>query len=413
MKRCALLSVGDELLDGRVADTNSDFLSSRLLPLGWKVMLRAAVADDIQTISYTLSMALQAADLIVVTGGLGPTADDLTREAVALALGRELERDPEVEEKLRSFFSSMGRAMTPSNARQADRIRGAEWLPARLGTAPGQWVEESGKVIVLLPGVPREMRDMVDGDVVPRLRERYPGGEVHAAVLLVAARPESEVGERVEEVLRGLEGLKASYRALTGQVEIRLSSPDGRILEEGRRRVREAFGHWLVAEGEESLEGNLGRELKARGLTLSVAESCTGGMVGERITRIPGSSEYFLGGVVAYSYRAKEELLGVDAALLREKGAVCEEVAVAMARGTRERLGADLGLSVTGVAGPGQGGEREPVGTVALGIADGKGCSAFRYRLPGNREMVRTFAANIALALAYFWVRGVEVAGLR
>lgn len=413
MKRCALLAVGDEILDGRITDTNSDFISSRLLPLGWKVVLRAAVGDDLETLSSTIAFALEACDLLVVTGGLGPTGDDLTREAVALTLGRELERDPEVEERLRVFFASMGREMSPSNARQADRVKGAEWLAARLGTAPGQWIEEAGRVIVLLPGVPREMRDMLDGDVLPRLRERFPGGESAVAVLRVAARPESEVGEVVGKDLTGLEGLRVSYRALTGQVEVRLVAEEPGLVEEGRRRVRESLGHWIVAEGEETLEGNLGRELRERGLTLALAESCTGGMVGERITAVPGSSDYFRGGVVAYSYQAKERLLGVDTTLLRELGAVNEVVAEAMARGVRERLGADLGLSVTGVAGPGQGGEREPVGTVALGMADAGGAVAFRYRLPGNREMVRIFATNIALALAYFRVRGVEVEGLR
>ncbi|WP_287155114.1 competence/damage-inducible protein A [Candidatus Solincola tengchongensis] len=413
MKECALLAVGDELLDGRVTDTNSDFISSRLQSLGWRIVLRAAVGDELRTLADTVSFALRVSDLLIVTGGLGPTRDDLTREAVASALGRELERDPEVEQRLRSFFDAMGREMSPSNARQADRVRGAEWLQARLGTAPGQWIEEGGRVIVLLPGVPREMRDMLDNDVIPRLKERYPGGEASTAVLLVAARPESEVGERVSEVLTGLEGLKVSYRALTGQVEVRLSAAEAGLVEEGRKRVRGALGDWVVAEGEESLEGNLGRELRERGMTLAVAESCTGGMVGERITRVPGSSDYFRGGVVAYSYKAKEELLGVDAGLLLERGAVNEEVAAAMARGVREKLGADLGLSVTGVAGPGQGVEREPVGTVALAVADGNGVSTFKYRLPGNREMVRMFAANIALALAYFRVRGVSTQNLR
>ncbi|MGQ9475881.1 MAG: CinA family nicotinamide mononucleotide deamidase-related protein [Actinomycetota bacterium] len=413
MKRCALLAVGDELLDGRVTDTNSDFISSRLLPLGWRTVFRAAVGDELEVLSSTILFALECSDLVLVTGGLGPTRDDLTREAVARALGRELERDPEVEERLRAFFAAMGREMSPSNARQAERVRGAEWLHARLGTAPGQWIEESGRVLVLLPGVPREMRDMLDNDVIPRLRERYPGGEVASATLVVAARPESEVGEMVGKALEDLEGLKVSYRALTGQVEVRMVAGDEGLVEEAKDRVREVLGEWVVAEEGETLEENLGRELRRRGLTLAVAESCTGGMVGEWITRVPGSSEYFRGGVVAYGYRAKEALLGVDAALLEEKGAVNVEVAAAMARGVRERLDADLGLSVTGVAGPGQGGEREPVGTVALGIADGEEASAFKYRLPGNREMVRMFAANIALALAYFWVRGVEVGRLR
>lgn len=413
MKRCALLAVGDELLDGRVTDTNTDYISRKLLSLGWKVVLQAAVGDDLELLAETVSWVLGLSDLVVVTGGLGPTEDDLTRDAVAMALGLGLERDAKVEKSLRAFFAAMGREMSPTNAKQADRVDGAEWLFPRLGTAPGQWIEYRGKTLVLLPGVPREMRDMLDNDVIPRLRERCPGRGTAVGVLLVAARPESEVGERVSEAVRDLEGLRVSFRALTGQVEVRLAAEEETLVSEGMRRVREVLGEWVVAEGEETLEGNLGRELRARDLTLAVAESCTGGMVGERITRVPGSSDYFRGGVVAYSYLAKEELLGVDARLLHARGAVNEEVAGAMAAGVRERLRADIGLSVTGVAGPGSGGEREPVGTVAFGVADRKGRRGFKYRLPGNREIVRQFAANIALAIVYFHVKGVEVGSLR
>jgi len=406
MRRCSLVAVGDELLDGRVADTNSDFLSRELLSLGLEIVLRAEVGDDLEDIASVLDCALELSDLVVVTGGLGPTDDDLTREAAARALGVPLVRDPEAEEALRSFFSRLGRDMSPSNARQADILQGAERIPPRLGTAPGQWLERDGRVLVLLPGVPREMEDMMTEDILPRLRGRLASApERRSACMLVAARPESEVGEAVSTALRDLQGVEVSYRAMGGQIEVRLTSQSGELLEEARRRVKRALDGWVVAEGGETLEESLGRELRARGLTLALAESCTGGMVGERITRVPGSSDYFRGAVVAYDYRAKEELLGVDRGLLEEKGAVNEEVAEAMARGARERFASHLGLSITGVAGPGDGGEKVEVGTVVVGLAGGFGSRAWRYRLPGNREMVRVYASTLALALLYFHLR--------
>ncbi len=413
MKRCALISVGDELLDGRTRDTNADFLAERMQALGLKVALRLAVGDDLDAIARAFSLALVLCDLVLVTGGLGPTEDDITREAVARALEARLQRDGRIEERLRSFFAGLGREMSPSNARQADRIEGAEWILPRLGTAPGQWIEREGKVAVLLPGVPREMMDMVEGDVVPRLKGALEGAGELTATLLVAARPESEVGELVGGAVSGIEGLRVSYRTMTGQIEVRLSSRDEEALSGGLARTREALGGWVVAEGAETLEENLGKELEARGLTLAVAESCTGGMVGERITRVPGSSRYYRGGVVAYTYEAKEKLLGVAPALLREKGAVNEEVAVAMAGGIRKLLEADIGLSVSGVAGPDSGGEREAVGTVVFGLADAQGGRGLKYRLPGNREMVREYAANIALTFVLFYLRGMEVGDVR
>lgn len=406
MRRCSLVAVGDEILDGRVPDTNSDLLSRELMDLGLEVVLRAVVGDDMEDICSVLSCALAVSDLVVVTGGLGPTEDDLTREAAAYALGIPLVRDEDAERALRSFFSRLGRKMSPSNARQADLLQGAERITPRLGTAPGQWLERDGKVLVLLPGVPREMEDMMRGDVLPRLREMLPQAPGRkTASMLVAARPESEVGEAVSSALREMEGLKVSYRALGGQIEVRITSSSEKELAEARARVKEELGAWVVAEDGETLEENLGRELRGRGLTLAVGESCTGGMVSERITRVPGSSDYFRGGVVAYDYRAKEELLGVPPSLLEERGAVDEEVAKAMARGARERFHAHLGLSVTGLAGPGSGGEKVEVGTVVFGLADASGSRAARYRLPGDREMVRVYASTLALAILHFHLR--------
>lgn len=414
MYGCSLIAVGDELLDGRVTDTNSDFITAKITPLGVKVILRLAVGDDAERIGVALVMALDISDMVVVTGGLGPTEDDLTREAVAQALGLALQRDEQVEKNLRAFFASMGREMSPTNLKQADMIEGASPITARLGTAPGQWLDHEGKVVVLVPGVPREMRDMIEGDVLERLAERFSLRDTDESLsLLVAARPESELAEQVQAALSGIEGINTSYRAMMGQIELRLSAREGGSLAEAEKRVRNALGPWVVAEGKETLEGNLGRELRSSGLTIAVAESVTAGMVGERITRVPGSSDYFKGGVMAYSYDVKEDLLGVDRRLLEARGAVNEEVAEAMAGGVRERLSSDVGLAVTGVAGPESGGEKEPPGTVAFGLADAGGVHSWKYRLPGDREMVRQFATTVMLTIAYLYVRGEDVDRVR
>jgi nicotinamide-nucleotide amidase len=413
--RCSLLAVGDELLDGRVRDTNSDFIIEQLQPLGIKVILRVNVGDDIEHIGRVLKIAMGISDAIVITGGLGPTGDDLTREAVARTLKLPLRRDALLEEQLKAFFDAMGRAMSPTNLKQADLVEGAVPITARLGTAPGQWLEKDGCMLIMVPGVPREMRDMIAGDIVPLLAERYSLQEsIMNKILLVAARPESELAEQVQGALDGMQDIKVAYRAMMGQIELKLSTP-GKAgdLDEAEKRVREALGPWVVAEGAETLEGNLGRELRSRALSIAVAESLTGGMVGERITRIPGSSDYFKGGILAYTYEAKERLLGVDHQLLASKGAVNEAVAEAMADGVRSLLGADIGVALTGVAGPESGGEREPPGTVVFGLADGSTTFSWKYRLPGDREMVRQFATTVMLTIAYFYVRGEEIKDVR
>lgn len=408
MYRCSLVSVGDELLDGRVTDTNSEYISEKLASLGLEVSLRIIVGDYMEDLRRTLSWVISVSDLIIITGGLGPTDDDITREALADVINLSLERDEQSEKVIRALFEKMGREMPLSNLKQADLLAGATPLVARLGTAPGQWIEHQGKYIVLIPGVPREMRDMMTGDILPRLEKHLSLGDAKLAHSFhVAAKPESEVCELVQDTLSGIDNLNISYRAQPGQIEVRISTWGGSgALSEAVSRLRNALGPWLVAEGDATLEGNLGRELRSRGLTLAVAESCTGGMVGERITRLSGSSDYFKGGIVAYSYDAKEKLLGIPMEILKSKGAVCEEVAEALAQSVRERFLSNLGISITGVAGPGSGGEKEPVGTVAFGLASREGVHSWKYRLPGNRDMVRQVAATIILAVTYFYVRG-------
>ncbi|RJP30506.1 MAG: CinA family nicotinamide mononucleotide deamidase-related protein [Actinobacteria bacterium] len=409
------MAVGDELLDGRVDESNSSFISDRFLPLGARIVLRVIVGDDMEHIGSALEMAMNISQAVVISGGLGPTEDDLTREAVARTLGLPLRRDSLQEERLKEFFAAMGREMSPTNLKQADLVEGAEPITARLGTAPGQWLEREGCMVIMVPGVPREMRDMITGDVVPLLAERFPPREsVEAKVFIVAARPESELAEQVQAAIAGLRDVSVAYRAMMGQIEVKLSTAaDAAALAQAEERIRQALGPWIVAEAGETLEGNLGRELRSRAMTIAVAESLTGGMVGERITRVPGSSDYFQGGILAYTYGAKTRLLGVDAGLLEAKGAVNGEVAEAMASGVRDRLAADIGIALTGVAGPESGDEREPQGTVVFGLADGSGAFSWKYRLPGDRDMVRQFATTVMLTIAYFYVRGEEIRDVR
>ncbi len=412
---CTLLAVGEELLDGRVSDTNSDFISEKLQSLGMKVVLRIIVGDDAGHISQALKLAMSLSHVVVITGGLGPTEDDLTREAVAQTLGLRLHRDAGQEKHLEEFFSAMGREMSPNNRKQADLLQGAFPITARLGTAPGQWFQKDGCMVIMVPGVPREMEDMIAGDIVPLLAERFSLlKSASTKTLLVAARPESELAEQVQAALSGMRGVSVSYRAMMGQIELKLSASAGESgLEDAAGRIREALGPWVVAEGTETLEGNLGRELHRRELTIAVAESLTGGMVGERITRVPGSSDYFKGGILAYTYGVKADLLGVDAELLRREGAVNEKVAKGMAAGVRDRLGADIGIALTGVAGPKKGGEEEPPGTVSFALAHEKNTYSWKYRLPGDREMVRNFASTVMLTIAYLYVRGEEIEDVR
>ncbi len=413
--RAVLLCVGDELLSGRITDTNSPFMRDRLLDAGWSVAAVLTVGDSIPDISYALRCALRLGELVVVTGGLGPTSDDITREAAAEALGRGLVTDEGVARRLRERFERMGLAMPPSNLRQAQVVEGTVSVIEGKGTAPGLELEEEGRRIFLLPGVPAEMRDMMDREVVPGLRARAGGTATASRVFRFFAQGEALVGEAVDSLLPEDGSVRAAYLALDGLIEARLraAGPDPRALEaalEGvAEGIRSRFGASVVAEDERDLPTLAGELLGRRGLTLAAAESCTGGMLGESVTRVPGSSAWFKGGVVSYAVEAKERVLGVERGLIEREGAVSETVAAAMARGARELFSSDLALGVTGVAGPGGGSEAVPVGTVCLGLAAPEGEFSRRVRLPGDRDLVRRIACNAALFMLTTYLTGGEL----
>lgn len=392
-----LLMVGDELLDGRTRDTNSAWLIDRARAEGWRVDAVEVLGDDVQRLAAALLRHGETARAIVVTGGLGPTEDDLSREALAAALGVGLVLDEAVLSALRRRFEQRGRRMAPSNRRQAFRPTTSEVIENPVGTAVGLRDRVREATVLLLPGVPAELEAMFDDHVRPLLDPLLAGGALPARRLRTTQVAESVLATMVEEVLEDRADFALAYCVSTWGVDLLLRNPDPERLEQRVALLRGALGDRVYAEGDLSLPAAVVQECARTGRTLAVAESCTGGLVGAALTSVPGSSEAFLGGVVAYADAAKSSQLGVDPDLLRTYGAVSEEVARAMARGARERFGARLAVSTTGIAGPGGGTADKPVGTVCVGLATTEGEVSGTLRLGGDRELVRRWSVAAAL----------------
>jgi nicotinamide-nucleotide amidase len=404
--RAAWIAVGSELLGTERLDTNSLRVTALLRQHGVELRRKAVVGDLDADLVDELRAVIGRFPLVLVSGGLGPTADDVTREAVARACGRELLASPAVVADIEAKFAALGRRMPEVNKRQAMVLAGAELLRNERGTAPGQRLEHAGSTIFLLPGPPRELEGILVSAVEPWLRAHAPGGGIETAVLKVACVPESEVEERLGPAYAELGRERITVLARPGEIRVELTAsgePERRRAELAamRARVGALLGDWpFTAAAEEELEAVVGALLRARGATVATAESCTGGLVAARLTAVPGSSDYVLGGVVAYANAAKSELLGVAPEVLREHGAVSEPVARALAAGARARLGADWGIGVTGVAGPGGGSDEKPVGTVHHAVAGPGGVVVHRLaRFPGDRERVRWQASQLGLEL--------------
>jgi len=407
IRTAEILAVGTELLTPHRIDTNSLYLTQQLNDLGIDVLIKSVVGDDADALADRLRHALTRADLVVTTGGLGPTSDDLTRDVVAEVLGVELIEDPELVQQIQGRFERRGLRMPDANRRQAAVPEGATVLPNPNGTAPGLWMTALDRVVVLLPGPPREMQPMFEQSVKPGLAERTGARRVYRRVLKVAGRAESHVEEIAQPVYSTLttggDPIQTTILASPGIIELHLSArgTDGaaieRSLDDGVRQLAAALGSPVFSVDGRSLEQVVADALLGRGLTLAVAESCTGGLVSGRLTDVPGSSSWFLGGVVAYANDVKMQLLGVTEALLAAHGAVSEPVGRAMAEGVRASLGAGVGIGITGIAGPTGGTPEKPVGTVVIAVATNAGSTARTLRLAGDRSMVRQHAVVAAL----------------
>ena len=421
-----IVAVGTELLTPFRSDTNSLFLTAGLNELGIVVRRKSIVGDHEEDLAAAVRAALARVDLLVICGGLGPTEDDLTRETVAGVLDRSLREDPAIVERLRTRFARRGWDMPRNNRRQARVPAGAVVLDNPRGTAPGLWLEHDDRVVVLLPGPPRELEPMFTGLVEGRLAARATGERLYRRVLQVAGRGESHVEERAQPVYerwrRAEPGVETTVLASPGLVELHLSTRAGSasaaaaVLDGAAGELAEALGDHLFSADGRSLPEVVGTLLARDGLRVAVGESCTGGLVTARLVDVPGSSGYVEAGVVAYSNAVKQAALGVPGAVLEAHGAVSEPVALAMAAGARRVGNADLGIGVTGVAGPGGGTDAKPVGTVCIAVVGPGGAeSATTVRLPGDRAAIRGQAARVALDLlrrALLRNRG-ELAGLR
>ena len=398
-----IIAVGSELLTPQRIDTNSLWLTGELNALGVEVVSKAVVGDDRSRLAQAVRAAHARSELVILTGGLGPTEDDVTRDAVAAALGRGQTLHEDLLEAIQARFARMGRRMAEINRRQAFLIDGAEALPNPNGTAPGQWIVNDGRAIALLPGPPGEMRPMFTAEVLRRLEPLLPHQVILAQSYRIALMAESDVDQRIAPVYTRYANPVTTILAAAGDIQIHLRARCGTpeeaqaLLAEVGAQIEAILGDAIYARSPDPLEAVVGTALRARSETLSVAESCTGGLVAERITAIPGASDYFLGGFLTYNDRIKTMLLGVPEELLREHTAVSELVAEAMARGARERTGSSWGLSVTGVAGPDGGTDTNPVGTIFVGLAGPAGVESHRRRFLGDRERVRTFASQLAL----------------
>lgn len=414
MASAEIITIGTELLLGQLVDTNTAKIAAALAEIGVDIFRQTSVGDNEDRIAAAVTEAMRRCDAVIVAGGLGPTVDDLTREAVAKATGCALETDAQALAELSEWFARVGRTMSPNNARQALLPRGATVLPNPNGTAPGFALAHHGKLVIAVPGPPREMEPMLREHVLPLLRTHFGlRSTIITRVLRTVGVAESEIDRRIDDLFRTSANPSIAVLAHLGQVDVKLTAKaethDAAValIERLEPAVRERLGDHVFSADGRSLPEALGVRLRERGWSIATAESCTGGIVASMLTSVPGSSAYFHGGVVSYSNESKTALLDVAPELIERHGAVSEEVAVAMALGAQANFHATIGLSTTGVAGPGGGSDEKPVGLVYIGLANRSGdIKVQRRQIPGDREAVAHRAALAALLLAWQTARG-------
>ncbi len=407
----AILAIGTELTRGELVNTNSAWLASSLIALGLESPEHVVVDDDVGRVVAALRDLASRHTFVLSTGGLGPTTDDLTARAVAEAIGRPLVRSAEALESIRRRFATIGRPMGPSNEKQADLPEGATMLPNHHGTAPGFAVDLGRARLFFMPGVPSEMQIMFSESVEPAIAPRATR-TMHQIHLRTFGAGESAIGEKLDGLEAELPGITLGYRASFPEVEVKVlaRAADGTqaeaLAERGAAKVRDRLGALVYGDGDDTFPAYLGRVLRDRGLSLALAESCTGGLAGQLITSVPGSSEYLLLDAVTYSNASKIQILGVHAELIRAYGAVSSEVAAQMAEGALRISDAHLAIAITGIAGPGGGTDDKPVGTVWLALARrGAKCQTRLLKLGGSRDRIRMIAAYSGLR----WVADVAL----
>ncbi len=400
-QKAVIISCGDELTNGATIDTNSAFLSRRLRELGVAVIRHVTVGDDLERLALAIAAAADEASIVILTGGLGPTLDDVSRQALAAAMGNlPLVEDAHSLERISRFFVKINRPMTPSNRTQALLPAGAEALDNDWGTAPGIAAQVKNARVFVLPGPPHEMTPMFERLVAPRLGG---GGAIAYRTLHCFGQGESAIGEQLADLMHRDQAIRVGTTASGGIISVRIAAggaDDAQAAASAQAvadDVRRRLGDLIFGQEGQSLSAVVGGLLRQADQRLAVAESCTGGLVGQLITAVAGASDYFLGGVISYADQLKGKLLGVTEEMLSRHGAVSQPVATAMAEGAAKLTGADWALAVTGIAGPGGGSEEKPVGLVYIALAGPAGTSAWRYVFPGDRDMVRLRCALSAI----------------
>ena len=396
-----ILTIGDEILIGQVTDTNATYMAAALAEEGYQIVEHLSVADSRAAILAGLERAMAAADLILITGGLGPTRDDITKKVLTDHFGTQLAFHQETWDRLTRLLQKFGREPGPTHRTQCDLPVDATILTNKRGTAPGMWFEEGAKIVVSMPGVPHEMRYLMQQEVLPRLRDKYDAGDkTRSMTILTAGAGESTIAEQIEAIEDSLpDHMSLAYLPNLGTVRLRLTTRGDdedamqAELEDYQQQIKAIIGDLIYGYGKEDLAAAVGRRLQEQGQTVVTAESCTGGAMAAAFTSNEGSSAYFLGGAVTYSNELKQNLLGVQARTLVQYGAVSEPTVREMAEGARERLGADYAIAASGIAGPGGGSEEKPVGTIWLAVAGPEGTQSRLLRAGKDRKRNITFTA--------------------
>ena len=402
--KAEIISIGSEILRGQITDTNANFIAKKLVKLDIDLEHISAVSDNPESLLSTLKLALQRSDLIITTGGLGPTEDDITYQTIARSLNLKLIKYPEAEENLKKILHKIKIKISPSNLKQVYLPEGAKIIINQYGTAPAMILEKDSKIICSFPGVPHEMKNLIEENLIPYLKEKFPPYMIKKSkTLKITGLGESSVNELIRDYINKQTnftfGIYANPEDI--QVQVIAQAPSEKeaekLLQYSVNQLTKVLGNYIYGNDEETIEKVVGKLIKTKKLTVAVAESCTGGMLGEMITRIPGSSEYFQGGVISYSAKVKEDLLKVSPEVIKKYGEVSKEVAQLMAEGVRRCCQSDIGISITGIAGPGGATEKKKVGLVYMALADGKKTLTQKHQLFGNRQLVRLRSARRAL----------------
>lgn len=411
--KAEIISIGSEILRGQIIDTNANFIAQKLTKLGIDLEHISAVSDNLEPLLSTLKLALQRSNLIITTGGLGPTEDDITYHTIARALNLKLIKYPEAEENLKRIFKKINTTLSPSNLKQVYLPEGAKIIINQYGTAPAMILEKDNKIICSFPGVPYEMKNLIEENLIPYLKEKFPPSMIKKSkTLKITGLGESSVNELIRDYINKKTnfsfGIYASPEDI--QVQITTQAPTeketDKLLQYSVNQLKKILGNYVYGTDKQSLEEVVGNLLKNKKIKVAVAESCTGGMLGEMITRIPGSSEYFQGGVISYNAKVKEDLLKVPPEVIKKHGEVSEQVARLMAEGVRINCHSDIGISITGIAGPGGATEKKKVGLVYMALSDGQKTITKKHQLFGSRQLIRLRSARRALNMLRMYLTG-------